>query len=219
MKRQFAVLSFLICMAAGLPFASAQSVNFGFNGGLILSSISSDDSYHYTLADGRDVTLGIHDDNYTGYHFGAFAEVSLLSFFLQPGLTYTKTGQDMTLEYTIDGATRSQDLTSEFSHLKLPVMAGTEFTIARVAVGPVFSVLLNESGDTIDDFESSDLHYSNASVGYQLMAGLKYARFTLDYRFEGNFTSLGDNISLGDQNFDFDTHPRQHFLTLGIILF
>ncbi len=218
MKTMIVAAFLTICLA--VPFERAQAVDFGLHGGLIFSSISSDDSYDFHVADGEDVNFRIHDDNYTGYHFGAFAEVSLLSFFLQPGLSYTKTGQEMTLRYDSEaGVTRSQDFTAAYSHLKVPLLAGTQFTIARIGVGPVFSVLLDQTDVDFEAFEDSSLDFSNASVGYQLMAGLKYARFTLDYRFEGSFTSLGDNITLGDQSFDFDTRPTQHYISLGILLF
>ncbi len=217
MKNTFAAIILISIMAFACPVAKA--LDFGIKGGLIFSSIPSTDLFDVELPDGTDAYFGILDDNYTGYHLGVVAEVSVLSFFVQPGLFYTKTGQDMMLEYDrLDGSREMEYLTTEFNHLKMPIIAGAGFALARVGVGPVFSVMFDQRDDLLGDFESV-FNFNNTTVGYQLMAGIKFSGFTLDYRFESSLSSFGDSINIAGQSFGFDTHPRKHYISLGIMLF
>ncbi len=210
-------ISLLACLL--LSAKNLEAIDIGISGGLNFSSVPSQDDFIFNFDDDRDAMLSVLDESKAGFHIGIFAEVSLLGFFLQPGISYSETGQTMSLSYDDEhNIPQIDEFTTNYSHIKIPLVAGMQFAALRAGLGPVFSFLIDEREDILKHIDTS-LEYNSASVAYQLMVGLKISRLSIDYRFEGNLSRLGDSINIGNKDFDFDTKPRQHIITLGIVLF
>lgn len=195
---------------------NAYGSGFGIRGGLNFSSISSDEVL--SLSGNYGGTITALSDNYTGFHFGVVGYFSLLNIFIQPELLYTQTGQKMAIKH-MDTSPDIDYFTNKYSHISIPVLAGPRFGPLRFGLGPVFSFLLDSTqGYDLYMEDELDFDHNRATVGYQVLLGLKARNFLIDFKYEGNLSKLSSGVSIGDTSFDFDTRPRQFILSVGILL-
>ena len=192
---------------------SAYGSGIGIRGGLNFSSLPSTEQLTINGA-----TVESLSDSYTGFHFGLVGHLSLFNFFIQPELLYTQTGQRMYVRHIQNDLGDHFDNT--YSHLSIPVIGGTSFGPLRVGVGPVLSILL-DSKQGIPNLGEEDLDFQNnsATFGFQAMAGVKIGNIMLDLKYEGSLSRLGDGVTIGGNDLDFDTRPRQFIISLGILVF
>ncbi len=213
MKKSMIAFVFLLLLSIGM---SAYGAGFGIRGGLNFSSISSDKEL--SLSGKYDGTITALSDSYTGFHFGVVGYFSLLNIFVQPELLYTQTGQEMAIKHADEGVDVDY-FTNKYSHISIPVLAGPKFGPLRFGLGPVFSILLDSTqGYDVHMEDELDFDHNRASVGYQVLLGLKARNFLLDFKYEGNLSKLSSGVRIGDASFDFDTRPRQFILSVGILL-
>ncbi len=193
--------------------SNAFGSGIGIRGGLNFTSLPSTSQVVHEGA-----TIESLSDSYTGFHFGLVGHLSLFNFFIQPELLYTQTGQRMYVREMPDDS--GEQFTNTFSHLSIPVIGGTSFGPLRVGVGPVLSILLDSTQGIPNIMgEELDFQNNNATVGFQVMAGVKIGNLLLDLKYEGNLSRLSDGVSIGDTPLDFDTRPRQFIISLGILVF
>ena len=101
-------------------------------------------------------------------------------------------------------------------------MIGWKFGPARVGLGPVASVMLSEKDglkDKITDItdDTVDNNLKKAVFGYQVGVGLDIFKFaTVDLKYEGNLSKLGESLAIAGQDFTFDQRNPQIILSLGI---
>ncbi len=207
----FALLGLVMICATQAVSASG----FGVRGGMNFSSLPSSEQ---RLID--NATIQALTDSYTGYHFGVVGHFSLLGFFVQPEFLFTHTGQQMVYR------DRSGDLnvvrepeffTQKFSHLTLPVIGGMKFGPLQVGVGPVFSYMLDSTRGNLHQ-QNIHFEYNKRSIGYQAMVGLKVGNFLLDLKYEGSLSKFGDGISVGGEEYGFDTRPQQFIVSIGLLI-
>ncbi|MDN5199875.1 porin family protein [Fulvivirgaceae bacterium BMA10] len=153
-----------------------------------------------------------------GFHAGLFTRLTIAGFYVQPEALFTSSGGTIEVDGNGGSLTR-QAVDLKFNKLDVPVMFGTKFLkIFRLQAGPVVNLLLNADAKTnagdIDIKES----YKNATVGYQAGVGLDISKLTIDLKYEGNLSSIGDNLNLLGQSFQTDQRNRQLILSLGIKL-
>jgi len=103
----------------------------------------------------------------------------------------------------------------EFKKLDIPVLAGFKFGPARVNVGPVASIIINSKADLIET-PGYEEKLKGASFGYQAGVGIDILSISLDVRYEGNFSKLGDGVNIGGEDFEFDSRNPQFIFSLGI---
>ena len=207
MKRLFLTSVLLV-----LIFFSSQGQNFnlGLKAGFNFSSLPAE-----VTGTTPDLSLTAFADAYTGYHVGAMAIYVFRGGFIQPELLFTRTGRDMQLEYT-NPQQEEKYFTQEYSHLVLPIYGGAKLGSLKIGAGPVFSYLVNDWNDLgiEEDFEQE---LQKLTVGYHLGAGLQLGNLMLDFKYQGSLTKFGDGVTLGGQNINFDTRPKQFILSLGLL--
>ncbi len=165
MKRITIIAAFLF--ASSFAFGQAK-VELGLKGGLNLASLSTDQS-------------GVDFNNKTGYHFGGYGLIKILSFGIQPEILYSTRGSELKVQNV--AGTLSQD----YSYVDIPIMFKL-YTVAglNVQAGPQFGMLLSTSGKNADgsklsksDFEDSDLSAA-FGLGWDAPFGLNLtARYVL----------------------------------------
>ncbi len=214
MKKLVIICIFFLLPAAFLSQAKA-GVGFGIRGGLNFSSFPSGEAF--LLNNYRRVeTL---PDAYGGFHFGVIGSIDLGFLFIQPEFLYTETGQELMMVY--NGTPGAPDLSPvyfahKFSHLTIPLLAGIKLGPLRLGGGPVASLLLDK---TWGHFEDVHFDYSDKSLGFQLMAGLKVGNLMLDVKYQGSLTRFGESVNIGNSEFDFDTRPKQFIVSVGLLIF
>lgn len=192
---------------------SASGTGIGIRGGMNFSSLPKTSQLNIDGA-----TVETLSDSYTGFHFGLVGHLSILNFFIQPELLYVQTGQEMLI--SMDNSIDSEFFTNKYSHLSIPVLAGTSIGPLRLGAGPVMSFLL-DSKQGFSNLMGEDLDFqnNNVTVGFQAMAGIKIGNLMFDLKYEGNLSRLGDGVNVAGTPWDFDTRPRQFIISLGILVF
>ncbi len=197
-------LVFILIFAATSTFSQ---LSFGLKGGLNFSKLPQN------VSEGTaGQILTALDDVYTGYHFGGLMFLGFSGSFAQIELLYSQTGQDMVLQ-----TQTANNFESRFRNIDLPVNLGIRFGPIKVGAGPVFSYLIKT-----DNNLSLDINFSQKlkelALGYQIVGGLKLGTLLIDLKYQGNLTGFGEQISIGNQTFDFDRRPHNFILSVGILL-
>lgn len=226
MKKLFLMIAVMFAIS---QVADAQLIRFGVKGGVSSSKINIDK----TTIEGIQTTTPTEltnliieqGDSKLGLHFGLFSRIQITGLFIQPELLFTQTNGEFViteqdpdnLENTVETITKQK-----FNKFDIPVMVGWKFGPARVGLGPVATVMLSETDglkDKITDItgESVENNLKKAVFGYQVGVGLDIFKFaTLDIKYEGNLSKLGESLAIGGQNFTLDQRNPQIIASLGI---
>ena len=211
MKKFFLIILFAIGMMVN---SNAQLLSFGIKGGLNYSKLKFDDISNVTSGSTQYNLL--EDDSFQGFHFGVMGRLKVFNVFIQPDLLFNNSGGKVLVE-EIQGSTTVNTVKQvKYNKLDLPVLVGMKFGPARINVGPVASVVLSsdsELGDIIPELETMS---KGATIGYQAGVGLDILKkFTIDLRYEGGLSKLGDKLSVGGTDYAFDSRDRKFLISLG----
>ncbi len=192
--------------------ASAQFLKIGPRLGISSSKVQVDERLSL---DGKDVVYETGDAQ-LGFHAGAFARVSIVSFSVQPELLFTSAGGKIVV--TENGETSDiRDLT--YNKIDVPIMLGKSFgKIFRVQAGPSFSFLLSDDARDVSLQEELSQNYNNATVGYQAGIGFDFGDLSIDLKYEGNLSKFGESVSFRGESFDTDLRTSQFLLSVGLNL-
>ncbi|MFH0757860.1 MAG: porin family protein [Bacteroidota bacterium] len=196
-----------------VPFADAQMFNIGLKAGLGLSNLKFDDLTG--IGSGSDVYQLATGDRVAAYHVGLQTRITIATFFVQPELYFNDGGGTIN---TIAANGASELLNVDLKTVNLPLMLGVKLGPARINVGPVGSYVLKEEsipleiGGVIEDYT---LFTSGMSWGFQAGVGVDVSKISLDVRYEGSLSALGDSFTVGGQTFNLDARPRQWVFSLG----
>ncbi|MGE0076540.1 MAG: porin family protein [Bacteroidales bacterium] len=212
----------LILLSAVLFFnaTNAQFIRFGFKAGVSSSNVKFDDIKNIESTDGLKEYAIKQGDSKMGFHAGFYGRIQLLGLFIQPELLFTHSEGEVQLADVT--ASKIYTETQKFNKVDIPVIVGWKLGPARIGLGPVASFMLSDSDglkDKLSDLtqETTDNKFKNATFGYQIGVGLDILKkVTLDIRYEGNFSKLGNGITLGDTNYKFDQRNPQFLFSAGI---
>ncbi|MFY0598454.1 MAG: PorT family protein [Cyclobacteriaceae bacterium] len=176
----------ILCLSiliSSVCFGQAKA-EFGLKGGLNLASLSSD-------------VKTVDLSGKTGYHFGGYALIKVLSFGIQPEILYSTKGTTISLKNV------AGDFSQDYTYLDIPVMFKL-YTVAglNVQAGPQFGMLLSTSGKNADgskisksDFKSSDTSAA-FGLGWDAPFGLN-----LTARYVLGLSDIGKSAELKNRTF------------------
>lgn len=204
--------------------ANAQFIKFGAKGGVSSSSVSIDKTtITVPTIDGAKDFIIEQGNSQLGFHFGVFSRIQVVGLFIQPELIFTQSKGEFV--FSEQEALNETTLTSQkFNKFDIPIMVGWKFGPARIGLGPVASFTLGEKDGLKDkittlagEANNVDNAINKAVFGYQVGVGLDILKtLTLDIRYEGNLSKLGDNINIGNKNYSFDQRNPQWIFSLGV---
>ena len=191
--------------------ASAQVFSFGIKGGLNYSKLTFDDVTNVIATNGQ-YSLK-EDESFQGFHIGIMTRLNIFNFYLQPELLFNTSGGKVLIETT----TGVQDVRNvKFNKIDLPLLLGLKFGPLRVNAGPVASVVLSTDSEIEEIIPDLSAQSKNATIGLQLGAGLDILkRITLDGRYETGLSNVGDQITVGSNNYEFDSRDSKWLISLG----
>jgi len=198
--------------------ASAQLVQFGVKGGVNFSKLKFDDIKNVT-SNGKEYNL-MESNAFTGFHVGVMTRVNLFSLFIQPELYFNTAGGKVVVQELQSSGTDYKTYTRnvKFSKIDLPVMTGLKVGPVRVNAGPVASIILSTQSGLNEIIPELSTMAKSATIGYQVGFGVDLFKFvTLDYRFEGSLSKWGDKITVGGQDYAFDSRGNMSMISLGIL--
>ena len=203
---------FLVLIASMFIFtlSNAQLFNYGIKAGIGFSSLKLDDVTG--ISDGADVYDLITGDGVMGYHVGLQTRIKIAMLVIQPELYFNAGGG--TLQQVVDNGPTSV-LDVKFSRIDIPLLVGVKLGPARISVGPAGSFVLSETTDLTDIQPDFELFSKAMTWGFQAGLGLDISKLSLDFRYEGSLSKLGESFSVGGTDFALDARPSQWIISVG----
>ena len=205
---------FVIVIALFLFTINADSqIQFGISGGMNFSYVKPE------IATIGGYTIGTTADNYTGFHIGAMSRISILGIFIQPELLYTAIGYQMRIDELVEGREQRNTLTNKINRFDIPVLIGANLGPVRIGIGPVGSIILSESSNIKNYIEEANVDVDKSmTLGWQFGIGIDISKLSIDVKYEGGLSSLGNGVTVGGVEREFDSRPRQIIVSLGFML-
>lgn len=204
-KVLFLLLFAVICVN------SFSQLRLGLRAGLSSSTIKADD---FTTSDGRYQVESVSNAR-VGLQGGLIAQIILGGFFLQPEFLLVYSGGDIRVKDIQQGTNVIN--TQRFTKLDIPVLVGAKIGPLHVGAGPVASIILSKPSEAFNFSEANvNSKYKNATFGFQAGAGFDLGKITLDLKYEGNLSKLGNGMNIGGENYTFDSRNRQWILAVGL---
>ncbi len=190
--------------------ADAQLFKWGIKGGVGFSSLKMEEIMG--IDDGTDVYNLVTGDGVMGYHVGLQTRIKVAMILIQPEVYFNAGGG--TLEQVVDnGATTVLDV--KFSRIDVPLLVGVKFGPIRINAGPVGSYVLSETTDLTEIQPDYTLFTNSMTWGFQAGLGVGLSKLSIDARYEGSLSELGETLSIGGSEFALDARPSQWIISLG----
>ncbi|GAB2613164.1 porin family protein [Belliella aquatica] len=149
-------------------------------------------------------------DDKMGYHIGMFVRMGGASIFVQPEFLYTSTGG-----FIID-ENNNATIETNFNRLDIPMMVGIKLAkFFRVQVGPIASILLDQSFGDDPIAATQNIDYRSSTIGYQAGIGLDLGNLILDAKYESSLGKIAESVA----GFQTDQRQNQLVLSAGFRLF
>ncbi len=150
-----------------------------------------------------------------GYHVGLISQINLFNFFIQPELLYSSIHNDLEV-YSLNSANPDEptEVNQKMNRIDIPVMLGYKLNILKFEIGPVASFVLSNESD-LETITNYDMQWNKATIGYQAGIGLDVGKIALDVKYEGNLSTFGTGIDVGNTTTSFDTRLNQIIVSLG----
>lgn len=193
------IVYFLLFISSGLL---AQG-NLGFQFGLNDDNFGSIENIK-TKLDNYDLDL----KNSTGFQFGFFTEIDLISFYIRPELNLIFSKSKNAAAYTSDQGINIAEHSFKSSELQLPVIFGYKiFGPISVFGGPSFKYnLSNKSNFNLDDIKDK------YTLSLLLGSRVKFRSLSIGLRYERGLNTNevliinANGVNLDDANVDLTTN-------------
>jgi len=208
----------LVILIAPFALFSEAQIKFGMKAGITSTSIKANEVYQDLDNAEFDELKVKGDDANIGFQGGFFTRVSIASLYVQPELLFSSTSGDVEVSRfsggtLVDGAAIIKK--QEFKKIDIPIMVGWKFGPARVQAGPIASFII-DSSPILEAYDFKE-NFNGATWGYQVGVGLDiFKTITLDLKYEGNLSKLGDGIKIAGQTRNFDSRNNQLIASVGI---
>ncbi len=192
---------------------SAQNLGFKFG---IKAGFSQTDygikELHIQSTD--DFKMAIEDSR-VGYHGGITLQLRIRKFILQPEVIFNTINVNYKLTGIFSGTIDTILAKETLQDLDIPIMLGFKSGILRLNAGPVGHLYLDSSSDLFKVSGYSE-QFDKIKWGWQAGLGLDIWKFTIDLRYEGNFSKFGDHIRFGGKSYSFSDRPQRLIASLGL---
>jgi hypothetical protein len=190
----------------------AELFQFGIKAGIGYSRLKIEDLNIHSGSDAWDLATG---DGVVAYHVGVTTRIKIAMLYIQPELYFNDGGGSLT---AIQTGGIEKVLNIDLKSLDLPIMLGAKFGPLRINVGPVGSYVFNDGSISLemDGIEQDYTVFTNSMTwGFQAGLGVDLSKISLDTRYEGSLSKLGDSFTVGSTNFNLDARPSQWVFSLG----
>jgi len=75
--------------------------------------------------------------------------------------------------------------------------------------------LINDKSE-LNDLTGYDLLLKRSTIGYQAGFGFDVSQLSLDFKYEGSLSGLGDGIEVGNEVYEFDARASQLIFSIGL---
>lgn len=199
----------VIILALVLAAPLFSQVKFGLKAGASTDFTFTDQTFKGT---DFEVILQNAKDAEWGFQGGVFMRATFSGFYIQPELLLATATNSVSYE-DVEGGGAPVIYNQKFNKLNIPVLLGVKVGPLRLNAGPAASVMISDPKEIIQGAT-----YKRATFGYQAGLGFDlFKRLTFDLRYEGNLNQFGEEIEIGDQNFQLDDRTGALLLQVGLI--
>lgn len=209
MSIRFSFLFFYIFLLA-TTIVSAQ-VEFGIKAGLSTQSLQGQD-LQLNSNSASNLLLSLEDAEY-GIQAGIFFRFPLSEkVFLQPEITFNST----TANFRLNDPNQNEAFVFEerYNDINVPLLLGYKLGFLRLQAGPVGHFYLESMSD-LGSQEGWNEVFDSFNLGYALGGAIDIGQFTIDLRFDGNFSRFGQTFTFLGDEFTVDQAPRRWIATVG----
>lgn len=207
-------LFLLVMLTVFVTTSSAQFMRFGVKTGLNFSKLKFKDisdinsgGINYKLSE---------DQNFTGFHLGLMTRIKLFEAYLQPELYFNTAGGKVLLEEMSGGTDLEYIKRIKYNKIDIPLLVGGYLKFLRLNAGPVASIILSSKSELSEIIPELETLSKDASVGFQVGAGFDlFESLSIDFRYEAGLSKVGEKLTLGNQNFPFDSRARKLMFSVG----
>jgi opacity protein-like surface antigen len=208
MKKSVLIIAAIILIHT----AHAQFFQIGLKGGISSSKAQVDEAFSIDNS-----TIQYNSGNAKlGWHIGLYTRIKISKLYIQPELLFSSTGGE--IEVTEEGFSTPEVAVIDLNKLDIPVMVGFFLTKSfRIFAGPTFSYLISDEIKGTALISDIKMNYNNATIGYQAGLGFDISRITIDLKYEGNLSKLGDSVTIPgiDETFSTDLRNPQFIASVG----
>lgn len=208
-----------------MSLVTNAQIKFGIKGGITSTSIKADDVLKVQDQATFDELVVKGTNAKIGFQGGIFTRITVLKLYVQPELLFTSTSAEVEVTQLLNddevvGGTFIEE--QSFRQIDFPIMVGYKFGPARFQLGPVGTIMLSSDPalDKIDEIDNIDVkeEFNGATWGYQVGVGLDILKkLTIDVKYEGSLSKLGDGVTIGGEVQDFDSRNNKFIFTVGWI--
>jgi len=169
--------------------------------------LASYDLPQYEIGSTHDLKMSVLDATY-GFQLGVYGRLGLWGLYIQPELLFNSNAIRYKIENLGNVDTLSQIFTTRYHDLDIPVLIVITPSIFKIYAGPVGHYHF----DKISEFTSKTKireALDNLTYGYQFGGGISFQGFTLDVRYEGNFSKTFKRFIIDDKEFEMDKSPAR----------
>jgi opacity protein-like surface antigen len=168
-------------------------------------------NFKFDAINSPDAILSEASEAQWGFHAGVFLRINLAILYIEPEVYFTSTGGKYT--YNDPNASVGDELKSfNMNRVDVPVLVGVKLGPFRINAGPSASIILSHSSN-LDDIKAD---VKGATWGYQAGIGFDlFKKLTIDARYEGNLSALGENINIAGTDFPTDMRTSQFLISVG----
>ncbi len=193
--------------------ASVAQVRPGIKFGASTPDITPKDIL-VTLPSGENYyKIAVQDARY-GVHGGAFVQVQIGGFFFQPEVLFNSSSTDYRVDSIFTPGGGSDVFRDSYRQLDFPLILGLKTGPVRLGGGPIGHLHLSDDSG-FDKYPDFNALVKDLTWGWQAGVGLDLWKIHIDVRFEGNFSSLGEEITFFGRKFDFATNNNRFIASLG----
>lgn len=205
-------LLFLIICLLGTTTAFSQ-FKIGIKGGLSTTEIQGEDFQVQNVNGLDDIGVALKDIKY-GIHGGLVFRGQFGNFLIQPEILFNSNSVDYEVTNLANITTQIKE--EKFQYLDIPVLLGYKLGPLRLMAGPEAHIFINNSSELFD-FDTYDEKFDNLTLSWLGGVGLDLWSLMLDVRYEGNFSTFGEHIRFGNQQFDFADRPSRWTFSVGFL--
>lgn len=158
--------------------------------------------------------IHVEDERY-GIHAGIFLQSQMGHFFIQPELLYNSSTINYGLDSLYAAGSGTDHFTDTYRSLDLPFILGFKAGVLRLGAGPVGHLLISdESG--FDGYYGYQSDFEDFTWGWQGGIGFDFWKLHFDFRYERNYSKLGDHLTFFGQPYDFATDNNRFIGSMGL---
>ena len=213
---------FLAILIGAFSLQSYSQLQFGAKAGLMTASSNLDKNITNLPTNSDYEKLEMDAKNAkAGFQAGFFGRLTILGFYVQPELMFSSTNSRIKVKkyYENTDNIENQIKTQSFKKIDIPLLIGGKFGPLRIQAGPVGSFMLDEKSAIEAAFDETEVNekFNSATWGYQVGVGADFFNFlTLDLKYEGNLSALGDDVKIAGESYPLDSRTSQFIFTAGI---